>query len=531
MPEKQRWWSDKGTWILLGLFILQLLLSFRPGNLAWDGVYYYAYARSIVIDGDLHLKNDLQLAYDVTPAYDFAAAGLEDVQTPTGRVDSPFAIGTGLLWIPWFALVYGLTRLAAPLGIGPAAPTGFEWPFLWTMATVTAVYGWIAILVGYRLIRQWISRWAAVFAAAVLMFVTPLWYYGLHEPFYAHPASAMTVALFVATWWHTTQKHALSDDDALKLGALCGLAALVRWQNLAYMVLPLLTALGAGWCAWRANERQKLRTSTRYLLVSGLAALVVFSPQIAVWTLFYGRPWVIPQGADFVDLRIPWLPQVLLSPFHGLVPWMPVVVPALIGLVLLGRRRSRAALPLLIAFSLQIIINSSIRQWYGGGGYGARRFSSALIILLIGYAALLSRRRPRWIRIGAVALGGFLMLHQWLILRYGFAERIGGYAIDLDPSYEWHADSPATFVRQLIGYLPRVTHSPIRSIILPGSPLDTAAPLAMARQLVLLAAVTGTLALLRWGWRHVRTHLTPTRIAIGATILIFAFDTWVLTWA
>jgi hypothetical protein len=515
----------------LGLFILQFLLSFRPGNLAWDGVYYYAYARSIAIDGDLRLENDLQLAYDVTPAYDFAAAGFEDIRTPTGRVDSPFAVGTGLLWLPWFALIYGLARLAAPFGIGPATLTGFEWPFMWGMATVTAVYGWISILAGYRLARKWTDRRGALFAAAVLMFVTPLWYYGFQEPFYAHAASAMTVALFITTWWQAAQETDLSDHTALKLGALGGLAALVRWQNLVYMVLPLLTALWTGWRIWHVGDRQELCASARYLLISMISILVVFSPQMAVWTLFYNRPWVIPQGAGFLDLRIPWFRHVLLSPFHGLLPWMPVVIPAFAGLILLSRRRPRLAWPLMVAFLLQVLINSSVRDWFAGGGYGARRFSNTLIILLIGYATLLDHRRPRWVRVGAVTLGGLLVLHQWLILRYGFAERIGGHVIEMAPTYTCSVDSFETFVRQLVNYLPRVLKSPIQSAILPDSPLFTGSTvLAVVRQLLLLAAVAGTLALLRWGGKHLN-RLTPRHITIGAAALILALDVWVLTCA
>ena len=529
MPENKPWWSDKGAWILLALFLFQFLISFRPDNLAWDGVYYYAYARSIIFDGDLHLEDDMELAYNITPAYDFAGAGFEEIGTRTGRVDSPFAIGAGLLWIPWFALIYGLAQLATLFGIGPTPLTGFEWPFVWSMATVTAIYGWLSIFVAYRLVQEWASRRTAFLAAAVLMFVTPLWYYGFHEPFYAHPASAMTVALFVATWWRAVRDNDLSSNAALQLGALGGLTALVRWQNLAYMVLPLSTTLWAGWRAWKATDQRRLHTLTRYLLVIVVAALVVFSPQMAVWTLFYGRPWVIPQGTDFLDPRALWLPHVLLSPFHGLLLWMPVVIPALIGLIVLGRKNPELGWPLAVAFLLQIFINSCVRDWFAGGGYGGRRFTNTLIILLIGYAMLLTRRGVQ--RTGAIALGGLLVLHQWVILRYGFAERIGGRVIEMAPSYTWSADSPGTFLRQLAGYLPLVIRSPIESIVLPGSPLDIGTPWSIMRQLLLLAVVTGVLAFLSWGRDRLKRPLPWRWIAAGTGILIALFDVWVLVCA
>ena len=193
--------------LLLSIFIVQFALSFNPDALAWDGVFYYAYTRSIVCDRDLRLRNDLVLSYDVTPARDFVAERFEERLTPTGRVANPFAIGTSLLWLPWFAPIYSLARLAGSVGLGPGTLTCYEWPFVWGMAAVTCVYGWVSVLTGFQLIREFVGDRAALVASATAMFATPLCYYQFREPFYAHAASAMTTALFIAAWWRWASCH------------------------------------------------------------------------------------------------------------------------------------------------------------------------------------------------------------------------------------------------------------------------------------------------------------------------------------
>ena len=113
--------------------------------------------------------------------------------------------------------------------------------------------------------------------------------------------------------------------------------------------------------------------------------------QLSVWRVLYGHPLLVPQGGAFVDWRAPWMGHVVFSPFHGLLPWLPLSVPAIAGLIQLARRDPARSVPLLVAFVVQIYVNSSVRDWFGAGGYGARRFSNTLIILLVGYAYLLGR--------------------------------------------------------------------------------------------------------------------------------------------
>ena len=480
-------------WLLVALFLIQVLIAFRPDALAWDGVFYYSYARSVVLDGDLELGNDISLSYDITPGQDFVSQDFHTVKTPTGSTANPFAPGTAFLWLPWYAPGAAIVRLGRALAGAPGALNGYELALRWDMGAVTAVYGFAAVLVSHRLAERQTSRWSGLVASAVAMFATPLLYYQFREPFYAHAASALVVALFVAAWWNVADGLPPGAGSGFFLGALGGMAALVRTQNAAYLVLPLMTAMACGWTALRRRDSEAMRRALTWLALVGAGAMVALSVQVALWRVLYGEWIVMPQGAGFMDWRAPWLVPVLCSTFRGLVPWMPIVIPGIAGLVVLARRRPYVAVPLLVAFGLQVYINASVNDWFAGGGYGPRRFSSTLVILLVGVAVLIDLRREITYRCTAIAAGAALGIHQWLLVSRGFADGAGGRLIRMSAPPEWIDEAAGAFLRQLMGYLPDVARNPATFLILPDSPLAIAParPAAAAAQVALIVAVLG----------------------------------------
>jgi hypothetical protein len=68
-------------------------------------------------------------------------------------------------------------------------------------------------------------------------------------------------------------------------------------------------------------------------------------------------------------------------------------------------------------------------------------------------------------------LGAALALHQWLLIRYGLVERIGGHNLSMYPTYQWVEGSLGEFVRALAAHLPALRH-PLSLLIMPGSLLD-----------------------------------------------------------
>ncbi len=512
--------------ILLAVFLLQWLFLLSIKEPTWDAVSYYVYARSAVFDGDLHFANDYQLSYP-TAGEHFASKGLDQVETATGRVANLFAIGTSLLWLPWLAAL----RLAAPLLIaGGGGFTGYERFFVSNLATLSALFGLLAFLVSYRVAEGAVNRRLALFSAVTLMAATPLLYYQFREPMYSHSASALAVSLCIYAW----SKHDHGTGSAWQaagLGALIGLAGLVRWQNLAYLLLPVVSTA----VLWlRGSGRREWKRSLSYLLLIGAAALLVFSLQMAVWQVSYGSFLTIPQGSSFIDWRAPFLIPLLFSSFRGLLPWMPVFFLALIGLIFLSKHKPQLGLPLLFMLLVAVYINGSTRDWFAGGGFGPRRMTSELAIFVIGYAAflrLLPRRVRSW---SAVLLGVGLVFHQWLLLRYGLPEKIGGRVMSMAPTFYWEDVPLGKFAADLAALAVRAGKRPLDFLILPGSPLD----LVLRKQTVpiqhigtLLATVLilllGAGVVIVWQNRW-RIKKRPVWIMAITIFLIGLADLWIL---
>ena len=164
--------------------------------------------------------------------------------------------------------------------------------------------------------------------------------------------------------------------------------------------------------------------------LSGVAAIVVLSPQLVVWKLLYGSWYNVPQGAGFMRWDdIAWT-ETLFSSRNGLFAWAPLYAPMLIGLVVV-RPEWRLVGPLLTGVLLQAVVNGAVWDWWGGGSFGGRRFDSTFIVFALGATALLSvvqrivvatlqRRTRRQIALalfaGAISCLGIISLVAQLIV-------------------------------------------------------------------------------------------------------------------
>src|SRR5580698_7762520 len=104
-----------GRWLIV-LFLLSLPLV-NPW-VRGDGVGYYAYARSLVIDHNLQFEKDWRAA---NPSFQLARVDsngniLADQYTRTGHLDNHFSVGPAMLWAPVLIVVDGAVRVADHFG-------------------------------------------------------------------------------------------------------------------------------------------------------------------------------------------------------------------------------------------------------------------------------------------------------------------------------------------------------------------------------------------------------------------------------
>jgi len=520
--------------VLLAAFLLLWALLSKESYPTWDAAFYYSYARSIAFDGDLKIDNDLRLSYPTATA-DFVNKGYDRVKTETGRVESPFAIGSSLIWLPGLVFLRGTVAVGQLANILAGQMSGYEWYFAPTISTFSALLGLLAFWFGYLVAFPETTKSSALASVLTLLIATPLIYYQFLEPLYSHATSAFANGLVVYLWWRSYRQNP-SYMQALLIGGAIGLASLVRSQNVIYVVLPLVTTIW-WWLDLPASDR-RLEWKRVFVSVAllGLSVLVVLSLQFSHWRLLYSSLITVPQGDGFMDWSAQFWIQVLFSPFRGLLSWMPVTFLAVLGLLLMAKKRSRLVFPLLILLLATLYVNSSSQDWFGGGGYGPRRFSGELVIFILGYSGLI-QAIPRKVRKPIVAiLGVGLLFHQWILLRFGLEERIGGRVMSMSPEFRWSEVSYEEFLKSIASHFSDIIASPRDFFVQPHSPIAEVLDGRWPGSQLFALLTAATMLLLIWllfTFIRSRYHGSKPSYYLGAIIIVAIFlmaNIWILNW-
>lgn len=385
-----------------------------------DAVHYYVYLRSVVFDGDLQFHNEYVRLYGLTERGPGVAWVYDPL--PTGYIRNVMPVGPAIVWAPLYLIATGAVAVLRwcgveyPLdGFGRVfqASAGFS-------GIAAATFGaWFAFRAAAVLSGARVAIWATL---AIWLGASAL-YYSLVSPTYSHASSMFANGAVVLMWILTRDRSDLGRYAAL--GALIGFAALVRWQEVTLLALPVIDTLRA---AWREPGGAGLRTrrATMRLVVAALAALVVFSPQMMVWKILYGQALLVPQGGQFMRWHDAALIAVLFSDWHGLFTWTPVVALAIAGLVPLWRRDAHVATGVIVLLLVAWFTNAAVADWWAGEAFGSRRFVSATPLFVISMAALLARWQGRpVIRVGIVTVVvalNLLLLFQYQMFLKGWRD-------------------------------------------------------------------------------------------------------------
>ena len=391
--------------------------------LVGDALHHYVQLRSLVFDGDLRFTNEYVRLYGLKGG----EAGTEWVygSTPTGYVRNMMPIGPALLWAPLFlCLAFGVWAASA---LGSTYPLdGYARLFQASAGLTGVLAAGLGTWLAYRAATTICSARAAIFSTLGLWLSSSAIYYSVISPTYSHAASMLAVSAFWFVWLRTLSSHQLS--RYAMLGALCGAAALMRWQDALLLVVPCIDA------TWHVRQSGIQKWLSR-IAVCVLCAAIAFSPQMLVWATLYGAPLTIPQGGDFMRWGSPALVAVLFDDHHGLLSWTPIIALALAGFVPLIRRAPVVGVAAIVFFAASWYVNAAASDWWAGEAFGSRRFLSCFPIFVLAFAALLDRWRVSAASAAAIAAVftglTFLLLLQYQMFMHGRRD-IAPYPSGLD---------------------------------------------------------------------------------------------------
>jgi hypothetical protein len=382
-----------------------------------DEIEYFSYLRSLVFDHDVEFGNEYDRFYaaDHQGLAGFKATFLERRETETGRHINFAPLGCALLWSPFYLLAHAGVLAARALGAHVAAD-GFSFPYVGAVCHASALYGLAGLLLVHDTLRDHgrMPEPAATLSVAALWLGTPLLYYMTLAPAFSHAPGVFAVALLV---WLSLRAAARPESSVWAwavVGAVGGLAALVREQDGLFLAVPI------GVLAHQAIVRRSWAAALSRGAALGLAALLAFSPQLLAYRALTGRFGPSRLVARKMTWSSPHLLQVLFDPGHGLFAWSPLLLVATGGLVyLLWRRRDLTVVLLALALLLQVWINGAVESWTQAGAFGSRRFVSSTPVLAWGLAALLAAVPARRFRLAVLALVLFAWWNVGLMVQFG----------------------------------------------------------------------------------------------------------------
>ena len=405
--------------ILLILFVVTL-----PFSNPWvrgDGVGYYAFARSMLIERRLDFTNDWLKANESFRLYRVDPAGeiLPDQYTSTGHIDNHFAVGPAILWSPFMVVAHTGVLVWDGLG-GHIAADGYSRPYLVAMALGTAFYGFVALWISFVLARRYVAERWAFLATVGIWFASSLPVYMYFNPSWSHAQSAFAVALFLWYWMRTRKERTWV--QWLILGAIGGLMMDVYYVTAVMLLLPLLESL-AGYRAFlrtgAGREAGQLFLKNATFAVTLLAA---FLPTLIAKKIIYGSYFHM----GYTELwfwNSPAFFKVCFSPQHGLFSWTPILLFAVAGFLALRKYDRTLALYLAIVFLAYLYLIGCYQNWHGLSSYGNRFFVGLTPLFVLGLAALVEwlaralqeRRAPilAWSATAMLIVWNLGLMFQW----------------------------------------------------------------------------------------------------------------------
>jgi hypothetical protein len=397
-----RLWRSRSYYERALFLVFVLSLPFLQAHVEGDGIGFYAYARSPLIDHNFNFASDWQ-----TPKKDLQQLFLvnhfvENPITKTGHLPNFYPVGPAILWSP-FLIVSHLAVLVS-IRLGAHIPAdGHSWPYMVAMASATALYGFAGLYLSFAVARRLVAERWAFWATLGIWIGTPLPAFMYLFPSWPHTHSVFVNSLFLWYWLRT--RGSRTPRQWLLLGLLGGLMIEVHYPNVVFLLAPAHEVVSTYVDAWQKrflNTRALLESVLQHSLLA-LGALVALLPTFITREIVFGSPFSV--GAySLWNWKSPAFGPVLFSPNHGLLVFAPILVLALAGLFCLCCVQvDLGAICLSIVVAFYCII-AFYPWWSGVFGLGNRYFLSLTPLFILGLATAFDLAERLWSSGRAAAL-------------------------------------------------------------------------------------------------------------------------------
>jgi hypothetical protein len=398
-------WSSRSNREKILILLFLISLPFVRARVSWDGIGYYAYLRSLLIDHNLQFKGDWDdrpipelltckacsrqvVSYWNNPANRLLVVFLNDhcyanPITKTGHLPNFYTVGPAILWSPFIITTHAVVVAADHLG-AHIASDGHSWPYILTLCEATALYGFLGLYLSFLLAKKYVGERWAFWATLGIWLGSSLPVYMYLDPSWSHAHSVFAVALFLWYWDRTRSSRTMK--QWVVLGLIGGLMIDVYLANGVLFLAPAVDCVVA-YSKLRDGAKRFWKTFGSHIAFA-LSVVASFSPMLITRDIIYGNPFTLGMYATVSwNWKSPKFWAILFSRGHGLFVWTPILLLAVVGLASLFWKDvsvARIAIGALLAFYCLIAFDP---WWYGTLSFGNRFFVSLTPIFILGLAA------------------------------------------------------------------------------------------------------------------------------------------------
>lgn len=398
--------------------------SATEATISWDASGYYFYLPATFIYKDLkqlRFKDSILQQYHPTPELQQAF-----LHQPSGHYVMKYAAGQAVTMLPWFTIGHLWAKTS------PTYPSdGFSFPYQICLGIGMFCYA----LIGLWYLRRVLLLFFSDGVVAVVLLLLAL---GTNYLNYAAIDQAMThstlFTIYALLMWVS---HLFYQQPGLRravaIGALCGLATLIRPTDIISVLVPIL---------WGVNRFSQVRERGRFLArhrrfvgVAIISFAALLSIQLVYWKYVTGSWIVYSYQEQGFNWRHPHLEEYLFSYRCGWLRYCPLMIVALLGIPFLLKRGVNRYL-IGAGVLLSIYIASAWDVWDYGGTAG-RAMVQYYTLLAFPLAALVqyTLAAPALLRIiGLIVMAGASYLGIWWVYQ---AHAGNIQIVDTTESYYW----------------------------------------------------------------------------------------------
>lgn len=408
-------WPCRLAGAVMLIALLVSVLVFYRGILAdGDGLGYYMWANSILINHDLDIRNQAKDAVrlmNVGPEFELPR------WPSTGAVRSPYTTGTSFSQLPFAFLGHLAAKTLNRLGF-QVPLDGYSLPYAVSVAAGSVLYTMLGFCLLLRVLWSRFGSTIAMLATLGMWFGTVILCMAYLHPAHSHGPDLMVTVIFFSMWLILRERT--DWKSWVWRGVVTGWCMWMRQQNLVMLSLLGYDALLTGWKLWRASF--DLRPLTYHAVKVGTGATLGlglgYLPQI-IYNLFTCRCLYFNSIEGYT---IHWLSPdiwtVLLGGEHGLFYWTPIMFPAVLGFGYLFQQDRRLAGGMFLFFAATVYQIGAFGL-FGGAGAGQRYLINMTFPAAFGLAAMMSSLSRRisidWL---AAGIGVFIVLNMGLLSAY-----------------------------------------------------------------------------------------------------------------